>query len=47
MANVTGQGLQNVRVGPYFAWPHFTPSTASVYLMCIQCLHSERNEIKI
>lgn len=46
MANVIGQGLQHVRVGPYFAWPYFTPSTESVYLMCIQC-RFERNGIKI
>ena len=47
MPNMIGQGLQNVRVGPYFAWPHFTPTTESMYLTCIQCLRSERNEIKI
>lgn len=47
MANMVDQGLHNVSIHPYFAWPHFTPSTESMYLTYIQCLHSERNEIKL
>lgn len=47
MAKMIAQGLHDVSIRPYFTWPHFMPSTESVYLTYIQCPCSERNKIKL